>query len=165
VLSTAEAEARFSGSAHSTFVRLGHRETNQGTTLYLDLGDAAWRAIAITAKGWEVIADPPIKFIRSSQTKPLPTPVRPASDTALGVQLQEDLEAIMPVITDDELTLIIAFLLMCFHPEGPYPGLWVWGGRAPPRVPPPESSNASWILTRAKTRLRRKTSLTLLRAL
>jgi DnaJ-class molecular chaperone len=44
--------------------------------IYIDLGDNEWRAVKVTAGGWEVITDPPVRFVRSGSMRPLPLPVK-----------------------------------------------------------------------------------------
>jgi putative DNA primase/helicase len=47
--------------------------------VYLDLGDAAWRAVHITENGWRIVATPPVMFRRSPGLLPLPEPCRSGS--------------------------------------------------------------------------------------
>jgi len=50
---------------------------------YLDMADAAGRAIHITRAGWEVVAKPPVKFYRPPNMLPLPEPDREGADVML----------------------------------------------------------------------------------
>jgi len=119
-LGHAEALAIFEGKQHVPYIRHGNLDGH----LYLDLADDRWRAIRITAKGWQIIDQPPVKFTRSSHMLPLPDPVRPKrSEISLGVQLASEIGDIIPVATEGDLTLIVSWLLMTFHPKGPFPGL------------------------------------------
>jgi len=61
-LNVIEAKALFEGPERKTHVRVA----GQDGRLYLDLGDATWQAIEIDATGWRTIADPPVRFRRSS---------------------------------------------------------------------------------------------------
>lgn len=74
-------KALFSGTERPVFVRLAGHEN----VLYLDLGDAAWRVVRITAGGWSVIAgaDAPVRFRRPKTLEPLPEPVSGSSLTTL----------------------------------------------------------------------------------
>ena len=44
--------------------------------IYIDMGDSRWRAIHVTAEGWEIDDDPPIIFRRFSHQRALPEPVK-----------------------------------------------------------------------------------------
>src|SRR3712207_3623295 len=57
-LSVLEAKALYSGSEQHVFTRVG----KHGATLYLDLVNQDWQAVAIDAAGWRVVTTPPIKF-------------------------------------------------------------------------------------------------------
>lgn len=50
-------KAIYDGEEHPTVVRLGWH----GDAIYLDLADGEWRAVRVTAEGWQVVADPPVK--------------------------------------------------------------------------------------------------------
>lgn len=43
--------------------------------IWIDLADPKWRAVRVTAAGWEVRSDPPPLFRRFSHQQPLPDPV------------------------------------------------------------------------------------------
>jgi hypothetical protein len=57
-LGIVEAKAQFEGHERPVSVRVAGHEGR----LYLDLGDPSWRAIEITATGWRVVADPPVRY-------------------------------------------------------------------------------------------------------
>jgi len=63
--------ALFDGDEHPVFLRLAE---NNGK-VYLDLGDEEWNAVEISAAGWRVVTNPPVKFVRSRGMRPLPIPV------------------------------------------------------------------------------------------
>ena len=65
-----EARAVNEGPQHEVFIRTGYTSGK----MYLDLGDATWRAIEITSTGWCLIEKPPLKFLRSPSMRPLPAP-------------------------------------------------------------------------------------------
>ncbi|HEV2559663.1 MAG TPA: hypothetical protein VGU45_13620, partial [Microvirga sp.] len=48
------------GPVHQTFVRIGHADGN----IYVDLGDPTGRAVEITNKGWTVVPQPKVRFLR-----------------------------------------------------------------------------------------------------
>ena len=58
------------GPEHQVCLRIGERDG----AVYIDLGDAQWRAIEVTAGEWRVIDQAPVKFIRSAAMRALPLP-------------------------------------------------------------------------------------------
>jgi hypothetical protein len=101
------------------FVRVGHLDTPEGLKIYLDLCDDAWRCIEITADGWRIIQDPPVKFRRSKSMLPLPEPVT-------GGSLNE-LRPLINCHQDESWILTLAWLVGSLHPKGPYPVLILQG--------------------------------------
>ncbi|KZL10445.1 DUF6371 domain-containing protein [Pseudovibrio sp. Ad26] len=65
-----EVRALEQGACHAPFMRTGWQDGES----WLDLADESWRAIRITRDGWEVISNPPVKFIRKQTMSPLPLP-------------------------------------------------------------------------------------------
>lgn len=103
------------GPEHRAFVRVGRA----GNAIYLDLADDDWRAVEVTANGWQIIAVPPVKFIRSNGMRPLPEP-----EAGSGV---ETLRRFINVRTEDEFRLVVGFMVMALRDRGPYPILIVNG--------------------------------------
>jgi hypothetical protein len=103
--------AQFDGPAYPVFVRVGAH----GEAIYLDLGDETWRAVEITATGWRIVADPPVRFIRPRGLLPLPEPVRAPGDP------WTDLRRLINVATENDWRLIVGWLAGVLHPHGPYP--------------------------------------------
>lgn len=124
-LRTAESIALYQGGEHEPFIRHGH--DTAGKVLYLDMCDNEWRAIRTAAGGWEIVTDPAVKFIRSDHMQPLPIPERPAPGTHLGAQLYEDVGALVPLVSEGAITMILSWLVMNFHPGGPFPILDLYG--------------------------------------
>ncbi|MGH7111384.1 MAG: hypothetical protein ACREFK_13280, partial [Stellaceae bacterium] len=120
-LRIAESRARFEGAEHKVFIRIGHRDGE----IYLDLCDDRRRTLRMTAAGRDIIDHAPVKFVRSDSMLALPDPVWPEPDDerSLGQHLGDDLAEVLSVATHGDLVLIVAWLLMCFHPAGPFPGL------------------------------------------
>ena len=109
-------EALFDGETHKTFLRIAR----EGRNLYLNLGDADWRGVAIDAQGWQVINRPPVRFQRSGAMAALPVPLRQ----------RDGIEALRPFLNagcEDDFRMMVAWLLGCFHPHGPYPILILTG--------------------------------------
>ena len=78
--------------------------------IYVDMGDAAWRAIRIDKTGWKIIADFPVRFRRSPTMRPLPEPERGGTI--------EELRPFLNVKSDAAFVLRVAFLLNVFNPVG-----------------------------------------------
>lgn len=111
-LTALEGLARFDGPEITVHLRHAHVDG----TLYVDLGDPAWRAIEVTAAGWRIVDDPPVKFRRPRGMMALPEPV---SDRRNGI---EWLREFLNIIDEDAWRLIVGFLLGCYS-KGPFPVL------------------------------------------
>ncbi|MEY8099849.1 hypothetical protein AB9F29_21055 [Falsihalocynthiibacter sp. S25ZX9] len=111
-----EGMARFEGETHPVFSRVA----SIGRTLYLDLGNEDWQTIAITSEGWQVVDHSPARFRRSHAMQALPTPERHPD----GINL---LRKFLNVETEADFQMLVAWLLGCFHPKGPYPILILSG--------------------------------------
>jgi hypothetical protein len=112
---TLEAEARANGERAT--IHLRRAELNG--RLYLDLCDASWRAVEIDVEGWRVVDQPAVYFLRRRGMLPLPRPER-------GGEVGE-LRAFLNVGSDEDFTLIVAWLLAALRPVGPYPVLALAG--------------------------------------
>jgi putative DNA primase/helicase len=110
-----EARAVHDGPQYEPFIRVGRHGDKQ----YLDLCDARWRAVEITAAGWAVVGSPPLKFLRSSSMRPLPEP------EAGG--MIEELRGFFKVRSDEDFKLLVACLVAALRERGPYPVLVVNG--------------------------------------
>ncbi len=86
--------------------------------IYLDLADEQWRAVKITADGWEVVEKPPVRFRRPKAMLALPAPVQGGSVEALRRFVN---------VTDGDWPLVVAWALACYRPVGPYPVLSLYG--------------------------------------
>jgi hypothetical protein len=117
-LGVLEAQAIFTGEKRQVFVRLAAKDDK----LYLDLADQAWRAVEISASGWRVIEDPPVRFLRSKGMLPLPQPAEGCS--------MEELQRFLNIQNkDDDWKLVIAWITFALRPEGPFPVLCLRGGQ------------------------------------
>jgi hypothetical protein len=114
-LNMIEAQAHFDGEEMPVHVRVA----GLGGYIYLDLCDAKWRAIEISASGWEVVENPPVRFRRSSGMKPLPVPVT-------GGEI-ENLRPFLNITNDNDFVLLVAWLLAALRDCGPYPVLVLAG--------------------------------------
>lgn len=112
-LGVLEAKAHFDGPQHEVHVRVAH----VGGKIYVDLANDSWQAVEITASGWQVVADPPVKFRRPRGLAAMPTP-RPGGN----------LDDLRPFINcrDEDWPLVVAWLLGAYS-SGPYPIMTLQG--------------------------------------
>jgi hypothetical protein len=89
-----------------------------GDDIYIDLADAGWHAVRVTAAGWSIVQSPPVRFRRSTGMQPLPFPVRGMSIDRLRPFLN---------INANDFVLVVAYLLAALRPSGPYPVLALIG--------------------------------------
>jgi hypothetical protein len=59
------------------------RVAADGDDIYVDLADAGWHAVRVTALGWSIVQSPPVRFRRAAGMRPLPFPERGGSIDAL----------------------------------------------------------------------------------
>ena len=82
--------------------------------IYLDLANSSWQAVEITADGWRVVEEPPVRFRRSKATMPLPVP-------EAGGEIDELRRFVNA--TDEGWSLYCSWLVAALRPTGPYPVL------------------------------------------
>lgn len=109
------AQAIYDGPEHEVYVRIAAVD---GEVL-LDLADEKWRAVRITKNGWELVNEPPVRFIRRRGLLPLPIPVTGGSI--------DELRELVNVGSDEDWSLILAWLVAVLRGTGPYPILIVHG--------------------------------------
>ena len=88
--------------------------------IYLDLADDSWRAVCVTANGWDIVSEPPMRFRRPRGLRSLPEPVRQGGGWA-------DLRTILHLGEGRDWILLVAWLVGTLHPSGPYPILGLAG--------------------------------------
>lgn len=74
--------------------------------LVLDLGDETGRAVVITPRGWEVVAQSPVLFQRTPQTLPLPVP-----ETGGSLDPLWPLVNVAPASRDLYLAAVLSYLI------------------------------------------------------
>jgi hypothetical protein len=114
-LTVLEGRAVFAGGERSVFVRVAQADG----AIFLDLADAAWRAVKITAQGWSVVDNPPVRFRRPRGLLALPEP-----DPGGAI---DELRGFVNVSGDDAWVLLVSWLVGSLHPKGPYPLLALHG--------------------------------------
>lgn len=110
-----QARAEFEGAEHPVFVRIGGADDR----IYIDLGDPEWRVVEVSSAGWNVIADPPVRFRRARGLGALPVP-RP------GGAIQQ-LRPFVNIGSDDDWKLFVSWLVGSLRPTGPFPILMLQG--------------------------------------
>jgi hypothetical protein len=114
LVQTLEAQAVFDGPLHDIAVRVAREQD----VVYFDLGRADAAIIRITAEGWSLTSDCPIKFIRPTGFGELPVPAPGGNIQSLRGLLRLD---------DATWVLVLAFLINCTQPGGPFFCLLVEG--------------------------------------
>jgi hypothetical protein len=109
------AKARFGSKARTVYVRVA----KDVDSVYIDLGDAEWQAIKVTADRWGIIFDPPVVFRRPAGMLPLPSPTPGASLSELREYLY--------LGSDYDWKLIVSWLLASVSGITPYPILIMIG--------------------------------------
>lgn len=107
-LNIIEGKARFEGAEYEVFIRVAQHNGK----IYVDIGDDTWKAVEIDSKGWRVVENPPVRFRRTKGMKSLAYPVDGGSF--------KDLRKFVNV-TDEDWPLLLAFIVACFRPDGPFP--------------------------------------------
>jgi hypothetical protein len=96
------------------------RIAGHGNEIFIDLCNPSWEAVRITAAGWSIVTDPPVRFRRSRGMQSLPYPERGGTI--------EMLRPFLNVATDADFTMAVAWLLMAMRPPGqPFPVLSLYG--------------------------------------
>jgi hypothetical protein len=114
-LGVLEGKAVFDGDELPVYTRLAEHHG----AIYLDLGNAQWQAVEITASGWRLIDTPPVKFRRAKGMLPLPEPLRGGALAAL--------RPFVNIGSEDDWRLFVSCLTHAFRPRGPYPVLVIYG--------------------------------------
>jgi hypothetical protein len=116
VIRNLTASAIYEGERHEVHVRIA----SHGGKIYYDLGDENGNAVEIAVAGWRVISDPPVRFLRSSKTVPLPAPERGGSI--------EQLRPFVSNFSDADFELYLGVLVDVFDPcVRPHPLLNIIG--------------------------------------
>jgi len=103
------------GRTEKSFVRVA----GAGNEIYIDMSNKDGEAIKIDPAGWDIIKTPPVKFIQLDGQDAMPAPVRGGS-----VDL---LKKVLNLQSEEDLVIVVAFMLKAFSPTGPYPILCING--------------------------------------
>ena len=117
-INTLRAVALHDGEEHPVGLRVA--ACPEGGVL-IDLGDATWRAVLVTAAGWRILAADhlPVRLYRTAGMQPLPEPVQAAGDIdRLWTHIN---------VPPADRPLLLAWLLDALRPGTPYPVLELCG--------------------------------------
>ena len=113
-LNTLQGIARHDGPEIEVHTRLAAKDG----CIWLDLCDEEWRVVKISAEGWEIVKEAPVKFRRTRGMRALPPPVRGGSVSLLRQPVN---------VTDADWPLLICCLVAAFRPGYPFPVLVIHG--------------------------------------
>jgi hypothetical protein len=113
-LNTLQGVARYDGAKFEVHTRLAAKDG----CIWLDLCDDDWRVVRISADGWDVVREAPIKFRRTRGMRALPLPVK-----GEPISLFRDLLN----VSNTDWVLLISWLVAAFRPDYPFPVLVIHG--------------------------------------
>jgi hypothetical protein len=113
-LAVLEGKALFDAPIHDVGVRVAEHDG----AIYVDLADDHWQAVRVDAEGWQVVANPPVRFRRPAGMRELAAPVRGGT--------VDELRPFVNVGRED-WPLVVGWLLAALRPRGPYPVLTLNG--------------------------------------
>ncbi len=114
-LAVLEGKATFEGPEHKVAVRITEHEG----AIYFDLANEVWQAVEIRPDGWSVVDEPPVRFVRVADMRPLPIPI-------VGGKL-EDLRSLVHFPTDEDWRLFVSWIIAAMRPTGPFLILCLYG--------------------------------------
>ena len=106
-LGTLLGQAKYEGPEKPVFRRVAKDED----AIWIDMCDEDWRAVKVTAGGWEVLDNPSVMFVRSPTMRPLPNPSEKRDIGHLWSLLNIPLE---------DQNLVLCWILECYRVETPY---------------------------------------------
>jgi hypothetical protein len=114
-LNVLSGKSQYEGEPRTAFVRVAEYES----AIYLDLANEDWQIVKVTARGWELVHDAPVMFIRKRGMQPLPQPARGGS--------VNELRRFINVKDDHDFILIVACLVAALRGRGPFPVQAIYG--------------------------------------
>ena len=103
------AKARYEGVAKSIFLRLARI----GKLVVINLANDNGEAVTIDSTQWALNAEPPVSFVKSASMASLPSPA--VSDGSAFMRFKQ-----LMGLSDNNFHRVLAFLINCLKPEGPY---------------------------------------------
>jgi hypothetical protein len=114
-LNTLIAKACYEGEERQVFIRTAA----YNGSVYIDLANQSWQCVEITPSGWQVLNEPPVRFVRRRGMRALPVPLRGGCLATL--------RQFVNVAGDADWVLSVSWLLAALRPSGPYPLLVLHG--------------------------------------
>ncbi len=105
---------RYEGRERRVFTRTA----SYGDSYYLHIGDERNRVIQITAQGWDIVSQSPVKFWKPATAKPLAEPDPDGKIDLLWKYCN---------VPENERPLVIAWVFESWRPETPFPLLELTG--------------------------------------
>lgn len=115
ILSLLAAKSKYEGLRHEVFIRVAQVDD----VIYVDLGNVKGEVIQISPDGWNFIKDVPVKFLRPPGMGELPCPVEGGNLRQLSDHIN--------VRNDEDLYLILGWIVECYRPGFPKPILNIRG--------------------------------------
>lgn len=117
VVDQLEADARYNGPERTSHLRIAMVDD----TLYVNLANDKQEVVEITKNGWQIINDPPVRFVRINTLTEM---VRPKAGGTIEV-----LKQYVNVASETDFHLFLGSVLGSYHPTGPYPVLFLSGAQ------------------------------------
>ena len=114
-VSVFESKAMFEGEQHNVYVRVAE----DGSHIFIDLGDKLWQVAKVTPSDWEITQKTPVKFIRPKGMLEFPMPIKGGSIEAL--------REFINLPDEESWVLLVCYLLFSLTYKGPFPILIVQG--------------------------------------
>ncbi len=100
-------KAIYDGPEKLVSVRLAEHDG----AIWLDLANSDWQAVKITQEHWELVPEPPVKFLRPRGLSQLPRPV-----PGTGINL---LKQFINLSSEDDWALLVSWIVAALSPQGP----------------------------------------------
>jgi hypothetical protein len=113
-LHTLSGIGRFQGDTHTVWLRVARHDNRY----YLDLANDDWQVVEVSADGWRLLDNPPVRFRRTATMRALPAPV-------LGDHIDTLWELVN--VAEPDRPFVLAWLLECLRPQTPTPVLELGG--------------------------------------
>jgi hypothetical protein len=104
-----DGEAKYEGPAQPVRLRTAEHERD----VFIDLADSKWQVVKVSAQGWCVVSDSPVRFIRPGGMTQLPMPQQ-------GGKIQS-LRQFVNLPDNEEWSLFQSFIVSALTGRGPFP--------------------------------------------
>jgi hypothetical protein len=93
--------------------RVHLRFAEQDGVIFIDLANEAREIVHVTANGWSIEPNAPVRFLRPEGMRPLPRPERGGS--------VDELRPFLNLETDGQFILFVSWIVAAQKPRGPFP--------------------------------------------